>query len=339
MSLPFEQVVRSEITRVTGISCDGKTRVKIRCPFHSDTHPSLYVTVSGKYVGGFNCFACGASSKNLGGWDALADKLGMAKKDPDGFAYVGERRAQKIPAKKLFGSAQEDVTATDELHEGLTTAQLMSGFVPRTVEKWRAVRPKDKWRGFEGPLLLLLKAWKGLDTHNMPCTILPVHIHGELIGGIKCKDVPDGPKDGFKYINMEGPWTRTVGVFAFDLACAIMDASQSRDLFICEGPRSAMALLRLGVAAVAILGVHNWSDQKAHLLLGLSPDRVFTAFDGDDAGRKANVRVLPVFKGYAWRKRIDLPDKQDPFDMGDAFWLDFISQYNIQPVDLTALTV
>lgn len=336
--ITFEHLVRSELARVSGLDTSApKTYVTIRCCFHNDNNPSLRVSLAHPYSGGFKCFACGASSKELGGWDALAEKLGMQKRS-GASGTVTERRATRVPAKKLFGAAAEE--SISDLEEGLSVEQLMEGFKPVPIPVWRTARASDSWRGFDGDILRLIKAWKAKDARKMPCTVLPVHVSGELVGGIKCKDVPEGPKDRFKYLNYPGDWVKTHGLFCFDTASGIMDASDSRDLFICEGPRSALALIRLGVAAVAILGVHNWSEEKLHLLLGLAPDRVFTAFDGDDAGRKANGRVLPGFKGYTWRKRIDLPEKKDPFDMSEEdpkFWPSFFRKYSIQPVDLDLL--
>lgn len=341
MGMTFENLVRFELARVTGLDTSPpKARIVIRCAFHNDTNPSLSVALASPYTGGFKCYACGASSKELGGWDALADKLGMTKRS-GATGTVTERKPVRIPSKKMAVSkGDEDADARAELSEGMTIKQLMEGFTPVPVVSWRPIKGRDSWRGFDSFMLRLLKGYHCTDDWGRECTVLPVHVSGDLVGGIKCKNVTDGPKDRFKYLNFPGDWVKTHGLFGYDLSARIMKASGQRDLFVCEGQRSAMALLRLGVPAVAILGVHNWSEEKLHLLLGLAPDRIFTAFDGDEAGRKANARVLPGFKGYTWRKRIDLPDGFDPFDLAvehPKYWRAFFQKYSIQPVDLRLL--
>jgi hypothetical protein len=322
--LAFDQLVVSELTRVTGQSCHGKTKIKIVCPFHNDHDPSLHVTVSGKYIGSYYCFACGASPKKNGGWNGLAEKLGMQTQRKDGISFISERRAPKIETAKYL---------EDDFAEGISEEDLMASFTPAPITKWRDCTEDDGWRGFDGDILTTMGAWKGIDGWGQRCTIFPVRVYGELVGGIKAKNKPP-PKDRFKYVNMPGTWVKTTGLFGYDVALEMLGDEKERSIFLCEGPRSALRLTRMGIPAVAILGAYNWSEEKAALLLSMNLERVFTAFDGDDAGLKAARIVLPTLKGYVWRKRIDLPDGKDPFDMSDKYWERFCSKYDITPKPL-----
>lgn len=317
--LGFDQLVMSELSRVTGQNCHGKNKIKIICPFHNDHNPSLYVTLTGKYVGAYKCFACGASPKLCGGWNGLAEKLGMQKVGSDADNYISERKPPRV---------EKDKYLEDDLIEGFSVETLMKGFDPVPMRRWVDCTESDSWRGFSGDILTLVGAWKGVDTWGQRCTVFPVMVNGELVGGIKAKNNPP-PKDRFKYVNLPGTWVKTTGLFGYDTCVNMLKGKRNRFVFLCEGPRSALRLIQLGVPAMAILGSNNWCEEKASLLLALNLDRVFLAFDGDDAGRRAANLVLPTLEGFVWRKRIKLPDGKDPFDMSDRFWKRFFRAYGI----------
>lgn len=288
--------VRSEMERFTGKTLVGKHRILIRCPFHKDDTPSLAVTlVNGRgSPGQFSCFGC----KEKGQWNALALRLNLQPMDPNAFESEWTGRPKKdfftsISLETLFNEWQFQQTA------------LTKGY---------------SFRGIEYPLLNALHAVSGRDGFGVSCTIFPLWVGGELVGGIKAKNRPR-PKDGLKYLNSKGEWSRTSGLFP--LHCF----PQWPRVILVEGPRDALTLLQYGLPALAILGASNWCDQKRNLLLASSVKQVIVAFDGDAAGREGASIVMASLKGLVPRAKVILPPGQDPGSLPKSFWQETIPQW------------
>lgn len=88
-------------------------------------------------------------------------------------------------------------------------------------------------------------------------------------------------------------------------------------LILCEGEPDALALLSLGIPAVAIPGVGTWRRADAHRLRGRS---VTVIFDCDAPGRAAASLVSERLRQASVDTRtVDLaPERQDGFDVTDA---------------------
>lgn len=83
------------------------------------------------------------------------------------------------------------------------------------------------------------------------------------------------------------------------------------DVVLCEGALDAMALWDVGITAVAVLG-SRLSLEQSELLVRLSPTSLTLAFDKDDAGEKAEARII------ASKKLIHIPMRIMPWHPDDA---------------------
>ncbi len=288
--------VQHEMEKHVGRSLAGKTRVLISCPFHDDKTPSMAVTlVKGKgSPGQYMCFACKASSSTHGGWDGLASVLNLASMDKD--AYEAEYHGRSRDLSKLT-TAEKTI---DDLYEewGFQPAELYKGY---------------SWRGIDYRTLKRVRAVPGRDGFGVSCTLFPLWVNGELVGGIKAKNRPQ-KKDPRKYLNASGEWSRTVGLFP-------LHARKTwPTVVLVEGPRDALTLHQFGIPALSILGTLSWSDAKRDLLLASGVQRVLLAFDGDKAGRQGAEVIMDSLRGLVPRARIKLPEDEDPGSLPKSFW-------------------
>ena len=231
-----------------------------------------------------------------GGWNGLAEKLHL--QTLNGKGYTAEWKSSPLN-KDAF------------LTEGAASWETM-------LEDWNVSRDFPlpdgyTFRGIDHDLLIKIGARKALDSFGTKCTLFPLHVGGELVGGIKAVNFPN-EKTKRKYINSNGEWSRTSGLFP------IHYKKRWPVVIIVEGPRDAMFLLQQRIPALASLGTQSWSDAKRDLLLSVGCEFCFIAGDGDDAGRKMNKIVSDSLKGYIPRKTISIPDGEDPASLPYSFW-------------------
>ena len=288
-------LVISELTRYTGKSLTGLSRVLIKCPFHADDTPSLAVTLrSLKYPeGSFFCFACGAKSSTHGGWNGLAQKLGLQQ--TDGSLYLKEWSGDKVETKPYL--ATQSRTLED------------------LFEEWdmqNPSTPKKSWRSIEAKTLKLVGAYYGKDGWGAEAIALPLWINGEVVGGIKA--LYNSASGGRKYFNSKGNWSKEFGLYPLHLK------KRWKRVVLVEGPRDALAVIQAGLPALAILGTQSWTSAKRDLLLAMGVERILEALDSDKAGRDSARDIKDSFKGLVNWKRCIMPSGEDPASMGTAFW-------------------
>jgi DNA primase len=85
-------------------------------------------------------------------------------------------------------------------------------------------------------------------------------------------------------------------------------------LVVVEGPWGVMRLDQLHIPAVALLGIHLSRTQQD--LLGKIP-KVILMLDGDNAGRKAAVRIRKTLEVSTQVRQVNLPTDTDPDDLDD----------------------
>lgn len=290
-------VIIGELERLLGKSVRDKPRVLLPCPWHSDKTPSLVVTIKGKGpTGTYYCFGCGACSKTHGGWNGLAEVLHLQRIDGKGYL---DKWTGKAPAAKDF--------LTDEITVWGTLLENWG------IEKDEPLKPGYSFRGIEYPLLKRIQATTALDNYGKRCTLLPVIVGGELVGGVKAINKPT-PETKRKYLNAAGTWSHTMGLFPLHV--------QKRWpwVVLVEGPRDAMWLLQNGIPALAILGTKSWSSSKRDLLLSAGCEFCFIAGDGDAAGQEMNALIFDSLRGFIPRRRIKLPKNEDPASISLEFW-------------------
>lgn len=276
-------LVLSQIPRIPGSKKAVPDGMSICCPFHKDTNPSCNLNTSpnkryrGKPlgVGVYFCFSCGAK----GGWNSLADKLGLKKIDENGAA----------PTTETFYKRELQVSTTTDV---LDMDSLLEGF---NIDATHAIplNKKDEWRTFSGRFLSRFKVQDVVDdTYGDRHLVFPVMVGREIVGGIKARWEK---KEGYlSYINSRGSWTKDIGLFPYDQ----VKKMRPKCVFLVEGPRDALRLLKYGIPALCILGTQNWSEAKRDLIVALGVDRVVLLMDGDEAGIKCYRMIRPTFVGH-----------------------------------------
>lgn len=275
--------VIAELAAYTGVKKAGSGYTMVLCPFHHERTPSMRIRhpdVSVNYAGFGRCYGCGAKAA----WDTLAPLLGL----------------------KPFQRPNPRKVMTTDLHSRLAFAPVegiqKKGKLPH-VGEYRGFflkeLPRGKvWRGVNTKLLRSVGGFLGSYGENKPASFiyLPVIIHGQERGYIKArlKKDPDKPS----YINMEGQWAHSYGLFPFDYAVAMMKELGSTTMVLVEGARDALRLLNEGIPAVAILGTQQFTPTKARLLVSAGVERSVLFFDGDCAGKDATELVEPIIEKY-----------------------------------------
>lgn len=295
------KIIVAELSRFMKTKVDNKMRVSIPCPFHKETMPSLYINLDPKNrrapIGGFFCFGCKASTAKNGGWNGLAKLLGLA--EIDGSMSQITTYVPRLVDEKIF-----------DPHSGWTLDDLLEEWDCGFATPW----PRDLgWRGLPGWLVNVVGGMLAFDEHqDHQVCLLPQYNGDTLVGAVKavCR-VKKTTR--VKYLSSPGTWVKTDALMFFHIVQAMLAVRTDRSVFLVEGSRDALRLIGCGFPALAILGTNNWGEDKRDLLMTLDPDRVFLAFDNDNAGRDATKLVLPMLKGYAdtvvikWEK-----DKDDP---------------------------
>ena len=273
----------------------GKKRISIPCPFHNETMPSLYINLDPNNkknaIGGYYCFGCRAKTSTHGGWNGLAEKLGLPTIDGSG-AQITNHVRREIDEAALFNA-----------EDGMPIDKLMEYWGIDFHTPWPDTM---KWRGFPGWLMQRLGAWLAFDaTRERQVCVIPQWNGDTLTGAVKClignirkKDKP------FKYLSAPGEWVKTHALYPFHVVEWMLDQHEDRTVVLVEGPRDAIRLIGCGIPALALLGTNNWSDQKRDLLMTLDPDRVIMGFDNDKAGIGAMKLVSPSLKGFVHRSRL-----------------------------------
>jgi 5S rRNA maturation endonuclease (ribonuclease M5) len=281
MSL-LNDLVRSELEKLTTKKTIGRNYSVILCPFHADSSPSARVLhyPDGQGSGSMKCYACGSKAT----WNQLAEVLGLrkyGKKD----AATDSMEVPSTNLESLDDTFLHDKSSEDE---GLKFLSLLS-----EKHQQRAGLVLGKWRGFQLEFLhdLGFQLVKVVKTGRY-YVYLPIQINGRLHGYIKAQI--NKPKDKAipSYINSKGGWSRKYGLFPFDQAIAMMREKGLTTIALVEGPRDALRLIRFGIPAVCIMGTQSWSDSKMKKIRNAGVDRIILMMDGDKAGKAASKRIL-----------------------------------------------
>jgi len=240
-------------------------RVRSGCPFHgSDRQRSLTVNAE---TGRFQCFSCGVWGYTE---HARAEYLERVKADADRTRAPRRQQPWERPsgALKLRNDAKEPEPLPDEWRARLAS--------------WRAALPEaaEYLEGRRIPLELVRQLGGGVGTLGGARRLVLPHTTpaGELVS-LYGRRIDAG--DEAKHHHLAG---RAKGWLNAPIV------SEASELWICEGPFDALALMAAGIPnAVAVFGVQgirwNW--------LPRSTRRLVLAFDCDEAGRKAILEHAP----------------------------------------------
>ncbi len=312
----------SDIVRVMGehlaVKPKGREYVCL-CPFHNDHNPSMRIVPS-KQI--YYCFVCGA------GGDVFTFAMKFHKMEfREALEYLAERagitltprrervdgEATELGRKDLLDACEsaakfyEQILAHPEHGAPARAVVAARGISPEIAAAFRVGAAPDKWDG-----LVLTAARRGIPREALVGAglakprdngdgafdmlrnrlVFPIHDKaGRIVafGGRRLKE-----QDEPKYLNT--PETRLFNKSAtlYGLHAAARAIQADKTALITEGYMDTIACHQAGFRhAVATLGTALTAEHAA--MLRPLCDTVILLFDGDDAGRRAADRAVPVF--------------------------------------------
>lgn len=304
------------------------------CPFHSEKTPSFTVNESKQF---FHCFGCGEGGniftfvmkiENMPFSEALKKLAKKAGVEIKPFSGLSESIKKEIDEGYKVNKLASDfyVKVFNNVHKSMTAAKYLEkrGFEKQTLEKFHVGFAPDDWGVF----------CEVLKEKNMPFKI------AEKVGLIISKESKTGYYDRFrgrvmfpifnlngeiagfggrtveekqpKYLNSPESEIFNKGSVLYGLYQAKNDIAKEDSVFVVEGYLDLLSLFEKGIKnVVATLGTALTSRHIE--LIKRFTKRIFLVFDGDEAGEKAALRVMPVFlETGIYPKVMKLPEGEDP---------------------------
>lgn len=304
------------------------------CPFHSEKTPSFSVSREKQL---YHCFGCGESgslisfvmkAENMTFPEALqylADRGGVTlpKQEMSKAEMAKEKLQQNIyemnrlAANYYYKNLQRNPEALSYLKDrGLTDETIRDLGIGLAPEGWHVISTAMTKRGFReddvvSSGLSLKNQNGGLYDRFRGRIIFPIqNSRGKVIGfgGRKWKEDDQGPK----YLNSPESPVFHKGYELYNLNRARKNISSDGYLIFVEGYMDVAGLYNHGIKnAVAALGT-SFTPEHAAIIDRIASEIVI-CFDGDEAGEKATLRTLDIFKKSKAKKRIlRLPPEHDP---------------------------
>ena len=308
---------------------EGKTQIKITCPFHDDKTPSCSINT---VKNNFQCFGCGAQG------NALEFITLMEDKDPDDKSGL---HSGVLTAIEIMGHTPSDFKKQSKSPKSSGNAHnkksvsggTKSGVKPHTEENERK-SGDEKPEANEVLNLLLtidgkhpyLTEVRGLDTETIElfglgyCSrgimkrrvVFPIHNkNGELVayvGRYASENIPD------EEARYKLPSTFYKSLELYNLHRAIQIGK--RHLVIVEGYWSAIRLHQAGIPVVAVMG-RTVSEEQAKLIVDAGFRFVTLLLDGDEEGRSSIPDALNILGRHVYARAQELADGEKPDSMPD----------------------
>lgn len=256
--------VQAQLSTYSGESRHTGKGIFILCPFHSEKTPSgLIYLNSTRNPGFFKCFGCGTKKH----WDEIAPLIGL---QPYGYS-----KPTVYYSHTKLSDTEEAKNTKFELKE----------------------LPEGKiWREIKTDLLIDIGCKLLITEYKSKFVFLPVYVNGKLKGYSKGRLRKE--KGQISYINKNGSWTKTYGLFPFDYSINLMLSTKDKTIVLVEGQRDALRLLMNGIPALAILGTNSWSKKKVELLELHGVEKIILMMDGDPEGIRATKTALDLLKPF-----------------------------------------
>jgi 5S rRNA maturation endonuclease (ribonuclease M5) len=281
----------------------SKEQMRIVCPFHQDTDPSLSIHIGYRMKAGtWRCFGCGEH----GSWNKLARQLNMALMTEENIA---ESDPFYVADKSFEPAASLDYELPDDIRE------------------WPIA---ENWRDLSGDFLRtmgFLKWWDEWD--GVYRLLIPVRygdrLHGYVGGKIGTAEKNDKGYKIPKYRNAKGEWAKTTWLGYDWESNPILKTNwkkyKGKVVVLVEGPYDWLQCVKHELPVIAILGTQNYSQKKKQDLISLNTKYIVTFFDGDSAGYKITDEVTKSLKGFKKVIKFKLPikkQKKDQLDPGNC---------------------
>lgn len=275
----------------------------IYCPFHKDGQerkPSCGVLLRDQYrngqkypAGWFHCFTCSWAKSMV---DSVTEILKSKNIGKSGLEWLKEHIDGFEPEKDFENLIPDDLMINVNEKFAVNYIQQITNPIgtkyvsEEELASYRFTVPYMYVRGLTDELIELYDI--GFDaTHippgrkkPLPCITFPVRdINGNAL--FFCRRSIEG-----KYFNYpQGVVKPVYGIFEID--------RNAKRVVICESCLNALTARKYGDQAVALLGTGNTYQIKQLRELGVK--EFVTAFDPDDAGRRATAKVKKALKDVA----------------------------------------
>ncbi len=319
---------KSLVERYLPLKPAGQGRWKGLCPFHNEKTPSFYVDEN---KGMFYCFGCKAGGdvfKFVQMIEGLDFREALEKLAQEAGVELPERGPSQKSSKDLV-----DVNriALEYFHDNIGNEALVylqgRGLKPETIEQYSLGYAPKSWDGLvrhltrhKVPLKLGLQAGVLAEKEGRVYdrfrgrVIFPIRDPmGRVVAFTgRALSADDSPK----YLNTPETDLFKKNRLLYGFSEARKSIRKRRRAIVVEGLFDVLALTQLGwTETVAVLG-SSLSQEQARLLERAEAERLYLAFDADEAGRKATLAGLDVavarrFLTYA----VLLPAGRDPGDL------------------------
>jgi DNA primase len=302
------------------------------CPFHNDTHPSLYVSPAKEI---YKCFACGAGG-NVFTFLMEYDKISFV----DAVKQLGDKYGIEV---RLSGAVEEKdyYTKLYEIHdyaakyfhkhllsdEGKTVIKYLTkrGLKTDTIKKfkiglassgWEDLLNKGKAQNYTNDVIeksgLFTKSEKGIFDRFRNRIMFPIsNPSGKVIafgGRTLDKDEPA------KYLNSpETPLYHKSDVL-YGLYLSRQAIREQGAVFLVEGYMDFIQLYQAGIENVVAASGTALTERHVQQIKKFT-NRVFLTYDGDQAGTDAAIRAgYLLYQGGVDPLIVLVPSGMDPDD-------------------------
>lgn len=295
-------------------------QIRMCCPFHEDSTPSLSVTLEETdkaMANTFHCFGCGAKGSVIDfvathTGDNLRSAAEMVADVSNCTLAPAKTGAEKSKTGRRKPAKQKTASTTSKASKG---AQKVSGAadgankpLPFTLDL--KLDHVDVLRRLDDEAAECFGVGRLADDSKSMMAgrvCIPIHnVDGELIayaGRWPSDDVPDG-EDKYLFPPRFNKMQELYNLHRLEKA---------RHIVIVEGFFSAMRLHQLGVPVVALMGT-AMSDEQIDRLHHAGVKSALVLLDGDDPGCKASEVVGLALMQRLFTRIVHLPDEYSPDD-------------------------
>ncbi len=319
---------KSVVERYVPLKPAGKGRWKGLCPFHNEKTPSFHVD---EHKGMFYCFGCKAGGdvfKFIQLIEGVDFREALEKLAQEAGVELPERGRARRPSKDLIEVNRLALAYFREHLEGPVLAYLQGrGLADETIERFALGYAPKRWDGLvnylkrhDVPLQLALAAGVLAEREGRVYdrlrgrVVFPIRDPmGRVVAFTgRALEEDDAPK----YLNTPESDVFQKNRLLFGYPEARKSIRERKRAVVVEGLFDVLALVQMGWSeTVAVLG-SALSLEQARLLERAEAEKLYLAFDADEAGRKATLAGLDVgvarrFLTYA----VLLPEGRDPGDL------------------------
>lgn len=302
------------------------------CPFHNDTHPSLYVSPAKEI---YKCFACGAGGnvftflteyekisfveavKQLGDKYGIEVRLSGAVEEKDYFTKLYEIHdfAANYFHKKLYSDIGKNVIKY-LTKRGLKADTIKKFKIGLSSADWDDLLKKVKAQNYSNDIIeksgLFTKSEKGIFDRFRDRIMFPISNHtGKVIAfGGRALD----KNEPAKYLNSpETPLYHKSDVL-YGLHMSRQAIREKEAVFLVEGYMDFIQLYQAGIENVVAASGTALAERHVQQIKKFT-NRVFLTYDGDQAGTDAAIRAgYLLYQGGVEPLVVQVPSGIDPDD-------------------------